>query len=381
MQREQWVDYAGRLARPVLAAASEGCLLAALRPELHPDAGEDRIVTAPLEALGRTLCGISPWLACPDLPADEQAPAGELAEFARRAIVIGCDPGRDAYLGFSSGHMQTLVDAAFLAHALLRGRRVLWDPLDDRARHHVREAMIALRDRKPVFSNWLLFPAMTEAFLHMTGGGADLMRIDFAVRQFDQWYLGDGTYSDGPEYHADYYNSFVIHPMLHDVLRMMHGVDHEWDAMLEREERRLARAAAIQERLIGPDGSFPVLGRSIAYRCGAFSTLAHAALVGILPTGLSPAQVRSALWAAIDRTLSAPGTWREDGFLRIGLAGAQPSLGETYITTGSLYLATLALLPLGLTPSDPFWTGPDTPWTSVQVWQHGEDVPPDTALQ
>ena len=33
------------------------------------------------------------------------------------------------------------------------------------------------------------------------------------------------------------------------------------------------RYAAVQERLIAPDGTFPALGRSIAYRCGAFHLL------------------------------------------------------------------------------------------------------------
>ncbi len=44
------------------------------------------------------------------------------------------------------------------------------------------------------------------------------------------------------------------------------------------EQARATRYAAVQERLIAPDGSFPPIGRSIAYRCGAFHALAQAAL-------------------------------------------------------------------------------------------------------
>lgn len=35
-----------------------------------------------------------------------------------------------------------------------------------------------------------------------------------------------------------------------------------------------------------------------------------------------------------------------------------PHLGESYISTGSLYLASTVLLPLGLPPADPFWSAP-----------------------
>ena len=71
-----------------------------------------------------------------------------------------------------------------------------------------------------------------------------------------------------------------------------------------------------------------------------------------------PAQARAALDAVIRRTLDAPGTFDADGWLQIGLCGHQPGVGERYISTGSLYLATTAFLPLGLPPDDPFWIGP-----------------------
>ena len=208
------------------------------------------------------------------------------------------------------------------------------------------------------------------------------MRIDYALRQHDQWYVGDATYGDGPEFHFDYYNSYVIHPMLTDILRLVRGVEPAWDELWSRRQRhRLARAAEIQERLIAPDGSFPVVGRSICYRCGAFQTLAQAALLGMLPDTIPPGQARSALSAVIERTLGSAASWRDDGFLRIGLVGSQPSLAEPYITTGSLYLAACAFLPLGLSPSSPFWREPEREWTGLRAWNRGEDLPADHALR
>src|SRR6188768_830196 len=104
------------------------------------------------------------------------------------------------------------------------------------------------------------------------------MRIDYAVRAHQQWYVGDGLYGDGPTLHWDYYNSFVIQPMLLDVLATCGDALPAWQTMAPKITERARRYAAILERLIAPDGTFPAIGRSIAYRCGAFQLLAQMAL-------------------------------------------------------------------------------------------------------
>ena len=130
------------------------------------------------------------------------------------------------------------------------------------------------------------------------------------------------------------------------------------------------------ENLIAPDGSFPAIGRSITYRMGTFHLLADIALRHLLPQSISPASVRCAMTAVLHRCMDAPGTFDKNHFLTIGLCGHQPGLGEPYISTGSLYLCTSALLPLGLPESDPFWSGADEPWSGVKIWS-GEDYPAD----
>ena len=168
--------------------------------------------------------------------------------------------------------------------------------------------------------------------------------------------------------------------MLLDVLEQITPVSDRWTGLLPKVRARARRYAAIQERLIAPDGAYPIIGRSIAYRCGAFQLLAQVALRRELPDGLKPPQVRAALAAVIRRTLGAPGSFDEQGWLRIGLAGAQPGLGEGYISTGSLYLCSTAFLPLGLPASDPFWSAPTEDWTSRQAWS-GQNLPADHAMK
>ena len=213
----------------------------------------------------------------------------------------------------------------------------------------------------------------------MMGQRWDAMRVDYAVRQHQQWYVGDGVYGDGPRFHWDYYNSYVIQPMLVDVLRQVRGRNGGWDAMAGPVMARARRYAAIEERLIAADGSYPAVGRSITYRCGAFQVLAQMALLGELPAPLTGAPVRSALTAVMKRLLEAPGTFDAGGWLTIGLCGHQPHLGENYISTGSLYLASTVLLPLGLPPAHPFWAAPAADWTSRRLWR-GQDSAADHAI-
>jgi hypothetical protein len=208
----------------------------------------------------------------------------------------------------------------------------------------------------------------------------DQMRVDYAIRTVNTWYRGDGLYGDGPEFHFDYYNSFVIHPMLLNTLDAVSNASPAWGALRPEMMRRAQRYAAIQEKLIGPEGSFPPVGRSLCYRFGAFHLLAEIALRKQLPEDIQPAQVRSALTAVMRRMTEAPGTFDENGWLRIGFCGYQPEMAEPYISTGSCYLCSAAWLPLGLADPDPFWAGPSQPWTSKRAW-NGESVAADHALR
>ncbi|GAB4464199.1 MAG: DUF2264 domain-containing protein [Armatimonadaceae bacterium] len=375
--REYWIGMLERIAAPVLEAAASGRLKATMPMECHP-AAADREQYTHLEAFARTLVGVAPWL---DLPADGSAEGAlrrryaKLAQTGLRNIVHPDSPDR---LNFEAGQ-QPLVDMAFLAQAIHRAPQALWHEVDSNTRDRLITAFRTARTRKPPFNNWLLFAAMIEAVLCKLGYDWDPMRVDYALRQHEQWYLGDGVYGDGPGFHADYYNSFVIHPMLVDILAAL-GPTSAWQEMSDPILRRARRYAALQERMISPGGTYPPVGRSLTYRFGVFHALAQMALLHQLPDGVSPASVRAALTAVLRRQMGATGTFNSDGWLCIGFCGAQPGMAEPYISTGSLYLCTGGLLPLGLPATDPFWSHPDEPWTSKRLWG-GENTLPDKAIK
>ena len=374
--RAIWIGHLRRLADPVLTNLAAGTLKA--RMPVEQAAGANRRNVTHLEALGRLVAGIAPWLELRSDGSAESRLRADYADRAVRAIALGVDPASPDFLNFTR-ERQPLVDAAFLAQGLLRAPRALRAALDPATRAHLVAALESTRVIAPGFNNWLLFSATVEAALAALGAAWDRMRVDYALRQHDQWYKGDGIYGDGPSFHWDYYNSFVIHPMLLDVLDVVRDEMPAWKELSARVEERARRYAAIQERLIGPDGSFPAIGRSLAYRCGAFQLLAAAALRRSLPEGVAPAQVRGALTAVIRRTLEPPGTFDSAGWLQIGFCGHQPAVGETYISTGSLYLCSAAFLPLGLAPDDPFWAAAAVPWTAARAWS-GAAFPIDHAI-
>ncbi|OUJ76282.1 DUF2264 domain-containing protein [Hymenobacter crusticola] len=376
--RDYWLTTLLKVVDPVLTAAAQGKLKATMPVEAAAGQEQGRRNVTYLEALGRTLTGLAPWLELAEAPEPERARQQRYAELARQAIAHAVDPQSPDFMNFTQGG-QPVVDAAFLAHALLRAPTQLWTKLPEATQKQLVQALQSSRVIKPVYSNWLLFSGIIEAALLKFTGSGDLMRMDYAIKEHLTWYKGDGTYGDGPDFHWDYYNSYVIQPMLLDVVGTLVAAGKESKELLERLRARARRYAVVQERLVGPDGSFAAFGRSLAYRCGAFQHLAQVALQQQLPPELPAGQVRSALTAVIRRTMEPKGTFDAKGWLQIGLCGHQPSIGESYISTGSLYLCTSAFLTLGLPASDAFWASPAQDWTAKKIWS-GQDVKTDHAL-
>jgi hypothetical protein len=376
--REHWLQIMLKIAQPVYGALSAGQLRA--RMPVDPAAASSGwIYCQHAEALARSLAGLAPWLELDSAVGPEAELQAGWRERVRASLANAFMPERADFLEFKGP--QALVEAAFLAHGLLRGWSQIWRKLPPEVQQNVIEGLKSTRMQTPYFCNWLLFPAMVEAFLCKAGcEDWDPMRIDYALRQHEQWYLGDGMYADGPEFHWDYYNSFVILPMLHDILHADDKITARWNEFRRPALGRMRRQAAIQERLIAPDGTFPPIGRSLSYRFGAFHLLAQVALQGNIPETMSPAGVRCALTAVLRRVLSAEGTFDDEGWLRKGLAGHQPDLAEGYISRGSLYLCMLVFLPLGLPDANPFWSDPDCGWTSKRIWE-GENLSADHAYK
>lgn len=381
--REYWAATAYKIAHPVLSNLAAETLHENMpveqRGESHPEYKSygDRTKYAYLEALGRTVCGIAPWLELPiDVTTEDGRMRKELLELSIKGIENAMDTTSRDYISFAVGY-QALVDAAHLAQGLMRAPVNLWGGLNHPTQQRIIYEMKQTRKVRPNVSNWLLFSGMIESFLRSVGEPFDQMRVDYSVRQTDAWYKGDGVYGDGEPFHWDYYNSFVIQPMMVDILSVM---GDGFPGLQQKVVARATRYAEVTERMISPEGTIPPIGRSLQYRTAALQVLSQMALLDRLPKSLTKGQVRSAMTAVIRRFFEKPGTFDQNDWLKIGFCGSQLELGEAYTCTGSLYICTTGFLALGLPENDTFWTAPAQRWTAQKAWS-GEPFPQDHSIR
>lgn len=375
--RDYWCHTAYQMAAPVLELLAGGRLQECMPVEVSPHWDGRNVKVAYLECFGRLMCGIAPWLSLPDDDSPESAMRSRLREWALKAYANAVNPDSPDYMLWRQEN-QTLVDAAFLAESFLRGYEALWESLDEVTKARYIEEFTLLRRVNPPYNNWLLFSSTVEAFLAKAGAPYDKFRVTTALRKIDEWYVGDGWYSDGQKFAFDYYGSYVIHPMYLETMKAMMDAGVNYDEAYARGLKRTQRFAVILERFISPEGTFPVFGRSSTYRISALQPLGLIALYDKLPAEISRGQVRAALTANLHRMFDTQGNYTEDGFLRIGFCGSQPEMSDGYTNNGSLYLASTGLLPLGLPADHPFWTCDPEPWTQCKAWG-GQSFPKDHA--
>lgn len=365
--REYWCNLLYKISAPVLSNLSKGELRKNMKLELSPiwDGRNDGV--GYLECFGRLMGGLSPWLSLPDDDTQEGKQRKQLKEWALKSFANSVDPNSPDYMSWSDGP-QPLVDAAYLSNALMRAPKQLWEPLDALTKQRIIKELKGLRRVQPAYSNWLLFAAMNEAFLLSIDEEYDPMRLDLTIRKTTEWYVGDGWYSDGPKFHFDYYNSYVMHPMLLEVMEVMDKKGKLRPKLYEQALQRCQRFSEYLERMISPEGTYPPFGRSLTYRTGAFQALALMALRKKLPEGVSEGQTRAALTAVHKSIFANPTNFDSKGFLTLGFAGHQPELADYYTNSGSMYITSESFLPLGLPATDSFWTSKEEAWTAKKAF-------------
>ena len=372
--REYWCALAYKMAQPVLENMAKGELQKNMQTEFSPSFDNRNKKVLYMECFGRLMAGVAPWLTLPDDATAESKQRKQLREWALASYKNAVDPQSPDYLCWGIGG-QNLVDAAYIAESFLRAYDTLWKPLDDVTKKRYLTEFAKLRHIDPPYTNWLLFSSTIESFMAKAGGDFDEYRVNSACRKVEEWYVGDGWYADGPSFAFDYYSSYVFHPMYLETLQAM--VDAKVNSRLDyqkyydRELKRCQKYSIILERFISPEGTFPAFGRSIPYRMATMQPLALMAWYQKLPKDLSNGQVRAALTKVLHRMFDQQNNFNEKGFLSIGFCGTnQKNVADWYTNNGSLYMTTLAFMPLGLAADHPFWTDAAQPWTQVKAWNN-----------
>ena len=372
--RQYWCSLAYKMAQPVLENMAKGELQKNMQTEFSPSFDNRNKKVLYMECFGRLMAGVAPWLTLPDDATAEGKQRKQLREWALASYKNAVDPQNPDYLCWGIGG-QNLVDAAYIAESFLRAYDTLWKPLDEVTKKRYLAEFAKLRHIDPPYTNWLLFSSTIESFMAKAGGDFDEYRINSACRKVEEWYVGDGWYADGPVFAFDYYSSYVFHPMYLETLQAM--VDAKVNSRLDyqkyydRELKRCQKYSIILERFISPEGTFPAFGRSIPYRMATMQPLALMAWYQKLPKDLSNGQVRAALTKVLHRMFDQENNFNEKGYLSIGFCGnSQKNVADWYTNNGSLYMTTLAFMPLGLPADHPFWTDAAQPWTQVKAWNN-----------
>jgi len=365
--RTYWSDLLYKISYPVIHNLAEGTLKKNMPLETSENYGMQAAKVSYLEAVGRTMAGVAPWLALPD----DNTKEGEMRKKIRGELLKGIanavNPQSPDYLNFRT-ETQPIVDAGCMAHAFLRAPKALWDPLDPETKKRVVTEFKSLRNRNGPDNNWVFLAGIREVFLMKIGAQYDEERIKLALKRINEWYRGDGWYADGATFSIDYYNSHVIHPVIVDMLKVTTAKGLSTQADLDLAIKRMARHAEFLEHIISPEGTYPVFGRSITYRTAAFQALSQTALMEKLPDYIEPAQVRCGLTAVMHNLYDHGRNFDAKGWLVLGFNGHQPLVADVYTSTGSLYMATLGFLALGLPPESRFWSDPPADWTSKKAW-------------
>ncbi len=361
-----------RIADPVLISLSENRLKKTI-PRKEWETRESNIHTSPLQAFGRTLSGMAPWLSLGSSEDEEGQVRARYIDLAVQGLINSADPESPDYL-FSKPTQERIVHACYIAYPLLIAQAQLWDPLNDEQKENIINALQSHRHFKPNESNWLLFSAILECAIWKLTGKCEMRAIEYAVEKHMEWYVGDGAYGDGPDFHWDYYNSYVIQPLLLETLKTCQSQNHPLGNLLPKAEKRSARYCEVLEHLISPEGTFPVIGRSSVYRFALFQQIGYHGFRFGWPSALEPGTTRAAITTVIRRMVEAPNTFDKNGWLNCGVVGNQPNARDSYNYTGALYMCTVGLSHLGLPEHHPFWTQPAGPWFQKRVW-NGEDIP------
>lgn len=374
--RSYWVSILSAMATPILENLSKGTFQKNMPMVVSESYDSRNPKVGYLEAFGRLLAGMGPWLGLKDDQTEEGKLRLKFKEQALLGIKNCVDPKSPDYFAWRDSSSQTLVDAAHLALGILRAPHALWEPLSNETKQNLIDELKHIRWIKPGQNNWLLFSAITETFLYSVGVEPQRENIDEAINKFDQeWYVGDGWYSDGNHFAFDYYNGYIIHCMLVETLK--HNLKAgNYQEKYDRAYKRMQRYAQQQERLISPDGFYPIIGRSSTYRNGAFQPLAQVALDKNIPEGISYGQIRAGL-TAILKNIYKFDLYDKHGWLILGFTTSeQGNIADTYTNAGSLYEASLSFLPLGLPADDEFWISEPEDWTSKKAFS-GKKFPKD----
>ncbi|MBO0804422.1 MAG: DUF2264 domain-containing protein [Nocardiopsaceae bacterium] len=260
-----------------------------------------------------------------------------------------------------TGRSQQMVEAAAIAVALHETRDVLWNALPEPVKDNVRAWLGGFVGKRTPANNWILFQVVTEQFLKSVDGPHDDAEIERGLDMIEDWYVGDGWYTDGAGQNYDYYIGWAMHlyPLLWTRIAGPGGDGGRTDTYRQRLRQYLEQ----YQYFVGSDGAPVHQGRSLTYRYACAAPLWLGELAGGTAAGatpLAPGQARR-LASGAARYFTERGVPDSAGLLTLGWHGTFLPATQNYSGPGSPYWASKGFLGLLLPPDHPAWTDTEQP--------------------
>ncbi|MEV0204402.1 DUF2264 domain-containing protein [Streptomyces sp. NPDC050788] len=284
----------------------------------------------------------------------------DLAGWYAAGLAAGTDPKNPGRWPTFAECNQAKVEAASIAIALHETRAWLWDRLDESVRQRTLDWLAAMVGDAMPGNNWIWFQGVTEAFARTAGGTWSQEDVDRIIALTDEWYAGNGWYSDGltggEHRNFDHYNGWAMHLYPLWFCRILG--DAAPSGVLDRYRTRLRRFLQDQRLLVGGNGSPVIQGRSLTYRHAALASLWTGTLFDATP--LAPGETRAVASRMLDHFLGH-GAVDERNLLTLGWHRPFRGVLQVYSGPASPYWASKGFMGLALAADHPVWTADEAP--------------------
>lgn len=297
--------------------------------------------TVGMECFARTIWGIAPL--------SVYNKQNKYIDIIIEGIKNGTNPMHKEYWGNPTHYDQKFVEMTPIALALCIVPDQILGNMNDYEKCNLEKWLNSINEKEIVGNNWLFFRMLVNVALKKNNFKYSQKKIDESFRMINEFYIGDGWYTDGIGGKKDYYISFAIH--FYSLIYI--GLERENDNIRCRELEDRARLFA-QDFIywFSSEGDAIPYGRSLIYR------FAQASFWG----ALAYADIEVYSWGVMKGIILRHLRWwfkqdifDRDGILNIGYAYPNMLMTENYNGPGSPYWALKAFLPLALPDSHPFW--------------------------
>ena len=304
-----------------------------------------------MEAFARPFWGLMPL-----------ATGGGESDFwaiCREGLLNGTNPGHPEYWGDLVDVDQLAVEMPPIALALALAPEQFWIPFSENQKAQVVTWMDQINHKAMSDNNWRAFPILVNASLKKAGMPYNAEVMEAGLQRLEDFYLGDGWYSDGTGARMDYYIPFAIHFYSLIYAKLMGDEDPERAAKFKE---RAATFAKDYLHWFTADGAALPFGRSLIYRFaqGAFWGALAFADCEALPWG----EIKGLYLRHFRHWFGKP-IFTPDGLLSIGYDYPNLLMSEFYNGPGSPYWAMKAFLPLAVAEEHPFWAAEELPFPDI----------------